>query len=279
MEGFMKKVKEFWKKIIIWRNIFYFVLFLLLGAHVFQVSTITVDSITLALLGILALAPFANYVKKIRFGDFEAEIDQKEVDIVKSKVASELGAPIDVSDEPENNEFVDLLELVERDRQLGLAKLRIEIESTLKKFMFISGIKLKGFSLHSMIDALFDKKLLHSGIVSSLRDVLPLTNRAIHGEYVDEKQAKEIVLIGISVLNEMNRLLRTNLLRPIETLAISNDESDELQVKAKYRVTTVVPLVENPYKNIYIFNQQGLDEFLFGYSHHAEFIVAVERDQ
>ena len=46
---------------------------------------------------------------------------------------------------------------------------------------------------------------------------------------------------------------------------------------AKYRVTTVVPLVNEPTLNIRILDQDGLEELLNGYNEYAEFMVSVER--
>lgn len=46
-------------------------------------------------------------------------------------------------------------------------------------------------------------------------------------------------------------------------------------MKAKYRVTTLVPLVNNPVKNVYVVDQEELDEFLEGYNEYAEFIIEI----
>ena len=42
---------------------------------------------------------------------------------------------------------------------------------------------------------------------------------------------------------------------------------------AQYRLTTLVPLVDKPLKNVYIVDQEELDEFLEGYNEYAEFVV------
>jgi hypothetical protein len=49
-----------------------------------------------------------------------------------------------------------------------------------------------------------------------------------------------------------------------------------VQRDARYRVTTVVPLVTHPTRNMYMVNQEALDSFLEGYDEYAEFLVAVE---
>ncbi len=61
-----------------------------------------------------------------------------------------------------------------------------------------------------------------------------------------------------------------------ESKVITNDLVEVFQ-SGHYRVTTVVPLVENPKMNIYIFNQEEFNDFLEGYGEYAEFIVSVEQ--
>ena len=46
----------------------------LLGAHVFKGDAVQVDAVTLTLLGLLLLLPFADLIRKIKLGEFEAEI-------------------------------------------------------------------------------------------------------------------------------------------------------------------------------------------------------------
>ena len=57
--------------------------------------------------------------------------------------------------------------------------------------------------------------------------------------------------------------------------AISSTDRDRLAA-AQFKVTTVVPLVDEPYTNVRIVDQEGLDEFLDGYETFSEFLVRVE---
>jgi len=63
---------------------------------------------------------------------------------------------------------------------------------------------------------------------------------------------------------------------PIKTTVVTQDEVDRLGC-SEYRVTTIVPLVENPTKKVYIVDQEALEALLVGYEEYAEFIVSVER--
>lgn len=58
----------------------------LLVAHTFRLWNLRVDSVTLALLGLLLVAPLSRFVTKIKLGEFEAEL----VDRAKRKANAEL---------------------------------------------------------------------------------------------------------------------------------------------------------------------------------------------
>jgi hypothetical protein len=60
--------------------------FALLTAHTLGWSALTIDGTTLALPGLIAIAPLLEYVRKIKLGDFEAEIDPREVAAVTRNV-------------------------------------------------------------------------------------------------------------------------------------------------------------------------------------------------
>ena len=62
----------------------------------------------------------------------------------------------------------------------------------------------------------------------------------------------------------------------METAPIDKTTLDEYW-NAQYRVTSIVPLVETPYKNIRILDQEGVDELLEGYDEYGEFIVEVSK--
>ena len=109
-----------------------------LGAHTFGWSLVTVDTTTITLLALLLVIPVSQYIKRIRFGDFEAEIDPQEVASIKAKTE----AAIDTSPDEETIRKVtsvadEIFDLVEQDPQLGLTKLRIELERALRSFLFL----------------------------------------------------------------------------------------------------------------------------------------------
>jgi len=62
----------------------------------------------------------------------------------------------------------------------------------------------------------------------------------------------------------------------IESKAIGRIEVD-IYMSCKYRLTTIIPLRENPVMNVYLFTKEELDHFLEGYDQYTEFLVSVEQ--
>jgi hypothetical protein len=110
----------------------------LLGAHVIKWDAVQVDAVTLALLGLLLVIPLADVVRKIKLGEFEAEIGRDEIAKAQAKAAVELPPSQDtaagISDER-------IRELVREDPRLALAKVRIELEETRRDFTRIRKIQ------------------------------------------------------------------------------------------------------------------------------------------
>jgi len=62
----------------------------------------------------------------------------------------------------------------------------------------------------------------------------------------------------------------------IESKAIGTGEVD-IYMSSKYRLTTIIPLRENPVMNVYLLTKEELDNFLEGYDQYTEFLVSVEQ--
>jgi hypothetical protein len=255
--------------------------FILLISHLLSWDRITIDTTTLILLAILLICPFIEQIRKIRVGEFEAEIAPSEVRKVKLEADRRLGVE-DTRNAtiPEiktiHDDFTDLLD---KDHILALAKLRIELEHTLNR-LYVSSIpnvkQRKKLGLNRLVSALVQSEVLPTQLSVPVREVVYLCNRAVHGEYIRPDDARRIVDIGIQILEHVASITEEFITKPIETKPISPSEL-ETYMDAKYRVTTIVPLVENPYNNIRILDQEGLDKFLEGYDEYAEFLINIER--
>lgn len=248
----------------------------LLGAHVAQWDVVRVDAVTLALLGLLLVIPLAELIRKIKLGEFEAEIGRDEIARAQAKAAVDLPpapeATLGISEER-------IRQLLRDDPRLALAKVRIELEEGLKRLYSATGDSepdwRRRLSLGRLIDGLVQREVLSQPVANALRDVITLANRAVHGESVEPAAAEQLALLGVRLDRELHHLSMKYILCPLESVVISREEVDRYSV-AKYKVITVVPLIENPTRNTYIFNQETLETFLEGYEEHAEFIVAIE---
>lgn len=254
------------------------VAFLLLIAHTFEWRQINVDVVTILLLTVIALFPLIELIRKVKIGEFEAEIAPREVAAAGAKLSREAISGV-APTSPETAFVPELVELVQVDAQLGLAKLRMELERILKALhshTISDERQTRVLSLGKIVRDLTESEVIPKEISSGLGDVISLANRAVHGEYIRARDAEELAKVGLRLLAKLRDIYRERIVKPVESIVISDDERDKY-FHARYRVTTVVPLVEEPYMNTYILDQADLDDFLEGYEEYAEFIVSVER--
>jgi len=255
--------------------------FILLVMHLLEWERIAIDSTTLILLAILLVSPFIEQVRRIRVGEFEAEIASTEVEKVKLEADRRLGT--EESREavaPEiSNIREDLLDLLDKDYVLALAKLRMELERMLNRLYESSAPTAKQerkLGLNRLVGTLVQSEALPAQLSGPLREVIYLCNRALHGEYVRPNDARSILDIGIQIIEHIDSIIEEFTVKPTETKPISPSEVQAYR-NAKYRVTTIIPLVENPVRNIRILDQEGLDRLLEGYDEYAEFLVSIEK--
>jgi len=271
------------KKFIL-NNLWWIVLIvavLMLIVHSIPGIKLNIDNTSIILLIVIFLSPFVSALKKIKLGEFEAEIDPEEIrkiqnDYKEALPDTEVPPPKELEIESTIKNIVDL---VDTDHIVALAKLRIELEKILNKIFRLTQTSKtinKNLPLGKIIQILNNQELLPKNISGPIREVIAICNRAIHGEDIREKDAKAIVDIGTSILDNLFWHSRMNLFEPIEKFDISNNEID-LYSNARYKVTTIVPVLDEPYKNIRILTQEGLDELLDGYNEIAEFIIEVIR--
>jgi len=252
----------------------------MLLAHTFSFNVVKVDNTSIILLLVIFLSPFISAITKIKYGDFEAEINPKEV----QKIKNELSAQAMNANEPAQNSEIEetinsISTLVESDPILALAKLRIELEKALNRLfrMTHKEDKLKRVaSPMQLIHKLSSEEILPKDIARTTREVISICNRAIHGEDIRKQDAESVVESGASLLIKLQFYASNYVLEPIETAPIDKTTLDEYW-DAQYRVTSIVPLVDTPYKSVRILDQEGLDELLEGYNEYGEFIVEVKK--
>ena len=108
----------------------------MLVAHVIKLRFVVIDNTTLLLLVVILVSPFVAAIRKIKIGDFEAEIEAGEVKEVAR--LAEQSLPARAPQETlalglEEQLGSEIRDLADADPVLALAKLRIELETRLRK--------------------------------------------------------------------------------------------------------------------------------------------------
>jgi len=249
----------------------------LLLAHTLQWTRLTVDNVTLALVGILFVVPFFESIKKIRFGEFEAEIAPREVAAVVAKASSDLSSPQSES-ELTNTKSSQILDFVRQDPQMGLAKLRIDIEQALRAIHRIGTTveTLKRMPpLSRVINDLERAGDLSRDVAASLKEVLSIANRAVHGEFVSAESAERLSSLGVRLIEELWSIYKDKVSEPSKSMPIDSAYLENLR-SSHYRVITAIPYTKKPVMNLRVLDQDGLEEFLEGYGEFGEFLVSIE---
>src|SRR5260221_3157303 len=248
---------------------------IILLLHLFRASFVQIDNTTILLMVLVLLTPFASHIKKIKFGDFEAEINQeiKKVEQQAKEIKSEGGDKEQLI--KKNSVIEELEELAAKDPVLALAKLRIEIEKKLKRLYTFKETVPSGIKM--MTQVLSGTGVISNKLKNLILDVTSILNRVVHGEDIPtEANIDKVLNIGSEILDELDYILFHKFIAPASEKIISKKELNEY-MDAVYEVKTVVPLVDKPYINKRVLNQEQLYEFLEGYEEYAEFLVNIKK--
>ncbi len=268
----MKKENKFVQNIWI---VPFIITLVLLIVHVFSIKLILIDNITLILLCILIIRPLSLGLKKIKFGNFEAELVANEVkEIAKETSKAKENIEQDFDSSPYQIIIDNIHKLSKQDYIIALVKLRMELENIANKIYNKLGIKSneKNITLRQKIDILLKNEIIDRRVANILSKVISVCNKAIHCEEIGKEDALSIIDNGTWLLEVLFNSIPCS--SPINSKIIKNEECD-YYYSQKYIVKTVIPYVENPKENVYIMTQEELTEFLDGYSDYAEFIIEI----
>ncbi|MDD1607853.1 MAG: hypothetical protein LUQ18_05045, partial [Methylococcaceae bacterium] len=136
--------------------------FLLLGVHSFKIADMNVDSTSILLLAVMLSSPFIATIRKIKFGDFEAEINNEEIQKIQSEAEKTLIENQEDKDErPEIYATSNAIKaLASSDPVIALAKIRIELEKILVLLARFNSIEMNGFALGTLVNKLINQEIL-----------------------------------------------------------------------------------------------------------------------
>lgn len=250
----------------------------LLIFHLFAIDFLVIDNITIFLILLITILLFAPNIKKLKWGDFEAEIERDEVDNIIDK--AEKVIPPETETEQmrrEPKQVQELYSLFEQSPVAALAKLRIEIEIRLTRLYKGRILKTKKIpSINQMVRELSSKNIISSGIKNLILDTKGILNRVVHGEQISNDKAEEVLEMGIDLIKLLDDKYYEKILSPIEVSEVTKQELENL-MESKYEIITVVPLVDGPHKNKRIVTQEELDNLLDGYDEYAEFLISIKK--
>jgi len=258
------------------RNVFFVIIIVaLIFLHGLSDNFFKIDNTTVLLLIIIVLLPYIPSIKKIKYGNFEAEITPEEIRKIEKKAEK---IPEKKQKKVTSGKTNILKNLVETEPALALAKARIEIE---KRIRSLAQIYLKekmpsNFSLTGLVRDLSENDVIEEPLEALLIDVITVANRAIHGEYVSKEDAVRLVNIADKVIEELEYVVINHALKSGKVKTINHNEVEKY-VESEYILKTIVPYVRKPEMRTYYLNQTELDAFLEGYYETAEYIVSVER--
>lgn len=255
--------------------VIFFIVLLLLVLHLFDIGSCNIDNITILLVVLLFVVPLSGSLKKIKFGDFEAEIQPEEVKKIETEVRDlpqdDTVLPYEIDDIVEN-----IFSTLENDHVLALAKLRIELEKIIFKIIFTQEKEFHKKTLYLAIRYLYSHEIIDKQIIVPIKEVVSICNRAIHGENIKKNVAESIVNIGVDLLKKLHNAFYDLISEPIASEEISLKQRDDF-LDSRYHVTTIVSITDSPYTNRYIFSQEQLDQFLDNYNEFAEFLVEIKK--
>jgi hypothetical protein len=166
----------------------------LLVAHSLGWSAVHIDGVSIALLVVIAGIPLSGRLRRLKWGEFEAEIGPRTVSRLRA-TTDELPAS-SPADDPGP---LGVPELIRRDPALGLAKLRLDLEAELRKIVgeIPSG---RPSTVGVLAREARRRGLLPEPVLSALNEVVDVANRAIHGAYVSQDTAATIADSGLRLL-------------------------------------------------------------------------------
>ena len=171
--------------------------FLLAGLHLFSES-ITVDAITIALLGIASFPWMFPYLKTLELPG-GVKIELKEVRDAVEKVSE--GTNLVPS---ERDDYSYLRTIASHDPNLALVAIRIEIEKSVREAL---GEDPKSLSLSRGIRQLASQGTISNSVANGLRDFIELGNHAAHGVAVESEAAEYAIENAEKILGPFKKQL------------------------------------------------------------------------
>ncbi|WP_435158383.1 hypothetical protein [Haladaptatus sp. DFWS20] len=187
--------------------------FLLITADILFPHAIVLTFTHVALIGILLLLPYVQYIQRVKWGPFEAELD-RQIEETRKRVAS-LSAernPISATNSQpiERQEQIrqQLLAYIDDDPKVAVVTLWIEIEKALKALVQEEQHQdvIHYREINRRLQANTDISL---ELLDSVHQIRNLRNEALYGDEISRRDAREIIRLGTTILDHLSDLADT----------------------------------------------------------------------
>lgn len=194
-------------------TILFALIFIILLFHLLNIGNLNVDNSSIILIIFLIILPFIPNIRKFKLGNlFEAELSEDIEKTITKKSPYEIQKGVELLDK-QRSKYLIYFNLLEEDPVLSLANLRIDLERKLNTLLQMNKNKITIFSskrgLRGTNDELFNNKIIDYDIFSGINDIIPLANRAVHGETVKEGDARQLVEYGLVILEQLDNQINS----------------------------------------------------------------------
>lgn len=184
----------------------FILLFALVVIAIIKPSWVTITWQVVALIVLLLGTPYVPLIKRISYGDWEAElatlVETAEETVEGPEVSEE---DSDVESRVSNLEEM-LLRQLEEDPKVALAKLRMELEDVLREFALSRGFdhEREYIRFHEVLEFLRgNTEVMDRDLYGDIRKVREVANEAIHGGEISRSTARRIIQVGLRVLERI----------------------------------------------------------------------------
>lgn len=164
-----------------------------------ETDLITLPIVTLIL--VLLILPYVQYIQRLRWGPFEAELDRQ---IEEARESVRRLPDVETPETTDRQEMVakQLNSFLEDDPKVAVAALWIELEETLRNVLYQDGEDM-AMTLHELFKDMQETEVIDRGMQNNIRNIRDLRNEALHGGEITRMDAEQIIEIGLEVLSRL----------------------------------------------------------------------------
>lgn len=166
-------------------------------------NTIVIEWPTVALIGLLIILPYVQYINRVRWRTFEAEL-QPQIEEAKQSARRIPDIGTQEQAKQKRDEVAQkLYRYLEEDPKVAIAMLGIELEKPLREIAKENSLpQMEHAPLTNLVEELsrWESDIITKDVYENLHKIQNLRNKAIHGGEISREDAKEIIDLGLRLL-------------------------------------------------------------------------------